>query len=515
MSNPIFEGPEPIRIIQEQAQAEAEAQAQAGRAPSYVRHAPLYECPQRLERTTECVWPEDEQREAAELARRHRRPVPLLGDEEADALLASVTVALPEKLPVCSSSSPAGRKSLQSILFDPPTLQDTDVSGQHGDVRAGQVGAFDAMRDTVPGDVAPSEEMVGFRIKTTFDPSSREDVILRRLRLRLVLTSPEDDRPVAVCMVPTSDVNVKRVAEFEVNLGKILGILAPNMSDVFVARTGFTIDVTKVHPRIQASGLWRHECLWRLSDSEIEYNFYPALVAQHRSSAEFKVLAELHVEVRKRVFGVWHRTYGKSADSMWYQYHPGQSVMPAFNFLEAEEPHMSGTYTSRLRQLMYAGSYWLRRAANAGIPDAMCIIARDYEDQDRFNEAKPLYERAAVLGHYSAPWLPRNIKINKESWERQYRLRMAAESGSTDAMIHLANTLQDASWPGPNEAERWLRKAAKADNDDAMVLLGTLIEQRSPREAEAWYKQAAKVGNTSAKRNLIRLHPRRVWYRLR
>ena len=196
-----------------------------------------------------------------------------------------------------------------------------------------------------------------------------------------------------------------------------------------------------------------------------------ALVAQHRSSAEFKVLAELHVEVRKRVFGVWHRTYGKSADSMWYQYHPGQSVMPAFNFLEAEEPHMSGTYTSRLRQLMYAGSYWLRRAANAGIPDAMCIIARDYEDQDRFNEAKPLYERAAVLGHYSAPWLPRNIKINKESWERQYRLRMAAESGSTDAMIHLANTLQDASWPGPNEAERWLRKAAKADNDDAMVLL--------------------------------------------
>ena len=59
-----------------------------------------------------------------------------------------------------------------------------------------QGGAFDAMRDTVPGDVAPSEEMVGFRIKTTFDPSSREDVILRRLRLRLVLTSPEDDRPV-------------------------------------------------------------------------------------------------------------------------------------------------------------------------------------------------------------------------------------------------------------------------------------------------------------------------------
>lgn len=79
---------QPTRPTQEQLQ-ESNAQALSVKTVA---------CAVKLRRTSEPVRPDDEQQETTERASQGRAPVPLLGEKESDAVLADVTVALPDRL---------------------------------------------------------------------------------------------------------------------------------------------------------------------------------------------------------------------------------------------------------------------------------------------------------------------------------------------------------------------------------------------------------------------------------
>ena len=602
---------EPPRPTQEQLR-ESNAQALSLKAVA---------CPVKLQRTSEPVWPDDEQQEATERASQRRGPVPLLGEKESDAVLAAVTVALPDRL-----------YAVRALPDDGPAVPRTHGPVGNGN---GEKGSDSEGTDNGCGGLHPAGDLVGFLIPTSF--SAPEDVTLRRLRLRLVLASPHRDvpEPVAVRMIPTSDVemDVHLVAQSEPGIGKILATLVSQASDVFVARMSGTINATAVHPKIQAAGLQGNECSWRISDPRLEYDYRPAIVTQYRSWTPMAVLAELHVEVRKKVCGVWHRTYGKSAQSMWYIYRPGDQVMSAFDYLDelatAQEAfgrvlaYAPGADASsaldHLGQLLEKSGFLqesgdLGRSANDHFVQLMLEKAELWHQ--RANEAdnallvrKNSWDRAASwcqqaakanneLGE-SSSWDEReslqgrageaNLYLREFSWgEAKLWYRRPAEAENVDAMVHLADLLRiqpssgssfsaneserkswyqrAAGYPGTplsleskevqgyrrenehravveeaerqyreaaeagsadtmaqfalelidlgerEEAERWLREAG---NDNAMLNLGLLIEGRDRKEAEGWYRRAAQAGNTAAKQKLVRLHPWRLWYRLR
>lgn len=543
---------DPIRIVQQIGAVLSQEKQQECYAQALLLRAVA--CPVTLQRTAEAVWPEDEQLELAELYSSGLPPVPSLEDEESDAVLAAVTVALPDRLyPVCAGSD-------DDAIGDTATQDSKDV-----------------LRTDGPSDAASAKYLVGFTIPTSF--SAPDGLTLTRMRLRIALTTPQGTKPVAVKLVPKPEVAVdeQRVAQFEVDIGKIMSLLYPPLSGSFVARVNKTFDVTTVHPKVQTAGLFRHECSWRIADPHLEYDFQPAIVMQHHAEPEIRILAELHVEVRKKMFGVWHRTYGKSAEAMLYVYRPDCPVISAFDYVHKlavtqslsgtaqryergddasaalhhlgrliEETHADGIpFTVKADGYSISGflqdhegrgergfgaqdsfGVWYLRAAEAGNLEAMRDLGRVYEAQGSFDNAKYWYQRAAELGDAYATECLRNVEGNRERYKKEDRLRQLATAGSTDAMVELAGELNEHQWPATAEAERWLRKASEAGNDMAMFYLGQLMEERANEDghvsntreinaAEGWYRQAAHEGNTLAKRSLVRLHPWRFWYRLR
>ena len=87
--------------------------------------------------------------------------------------------------------------------------------------------------------------------------------------------------------------------------------------------------------------------------------------------------------------------------------------------------------------------------------------------------------------------------------------RKAADAGIVDAMIKMAHRYQDGRGVTKDEAEalNWYRKAAEAGDVDAMYLVadrsnhGYFGAQKDDVEAAKWYRKAAEAGNVTAMRD--------------
>ena len=55
------------------------------------------------------------------------------------------------------------------------------------------------------------------------------------------------------------------------------------------------------------------------------------------------------------------------------------------------------------------------------------------------------------------------------------------------------------------EAELWLRRAAKANDPRGMYNYGLLLETRDPKAAESWFRKAAAAGNSDARLRVLDL----------
>ncbi|WP_157777240.1 tetratricopeptide repeat protein [Nocardia terpenica] len=79
----------------------------------------------------------------------------------------------------------------------------------------------------------------------------------------------------------------------------------------------------------------------------------------------------------------------------------------------------------------------------------------------------------------------------------EIRLRRAAESGRSQAMLALADLLKSRG--DSAEAEEWFRRLADSGHGEAMLELGELLERRGQlREAEMWLRRALDIGQSRA-----------------
>lgn len=235
--------------------------------------------PVMLTRTDEPVWIEDEQAEARGWDADGIPLIPPLEPDEADAAVAAARVQLPD------------------VLL-PQRLATED----------GQAKSADPPISTYVGELIPHFICV----PTSFD--APENLVLRRLRLELTFTAFDQVQPLVLWLSPTADVTTTdhEVAEVGVDLGKLVSLLAP-IPDIFTAKAHSTMSVTGVNPRIQASGPLIGQCHWRVSDPKLCYDFTPRVVFGARPPSPVMVGATLHVEIRKSILGIFHRTYAKSA----------------------------------------------------------------------------------------------------------------------------------------------------------------------------------------------------------
>jgi hypothetical protein len=109
------------------------------------------------------------------------------------------------------------------------------------------------------------------------------------------------------------------VADFGIDLGKLVALAFPQIPPAFTLKVDKHFDHTEVQPVVQASGAQTRVCTWRVSDSEMAYEFQPSIVVATTPGEGLTLTAELHVEVRKRILGVFHKTYGKSARAQRYE----------------------------------------------------------------------------------------------------------------------------------------------------------------------------------------------------
>lgn len=92
--------------------------------------------------------------------------------------------------------------------------------------------------------------------------------------------------------------------------------------------------------------------------------------------------------------------------------------------------------------------------------------------------------------------------------EAEQWLRQAAKRGHAEAAIELATLLDRQE--KTEEAGQWLRQAAQEGNNRARVELAVLLDrQGNPEEAEQWLLQAAAEGNAAAEVRLSELRARR------
>jgi TPR repeat protein len=469
---------EPIRYVQS-----FPYEQQWRQQPAAMLHVPL-------ERTSEPVWPEDE---AAELAQPDATPIPFMTDQEADKVLENITVELPDRLIPILAQGLDLHKSAGLPMGRPAESLTGKLTG------------------ILPGPLASSCDHVAFHIPTSY--SAPESLILRRLRLDLFLSGEDAMVPIAIFMQPGTevDVSVQKIGDIGVDLGALVSALAPQLPPIFTASLGTKLERETVHPKVQASGLQRHNCSWRVADSQIAYDFNPALIAQFAQT--LMVSASLHIEVHKSVLGVFHKTYGTSATPMSYMYRSGQALMTAFDYLEHFKELKADTdlYQNRIAgsQAFYRlaqkhegqdaamAKIWYKRAADAGNVAAMMRLAERAEERDQTAEAEKWYQRAAAAGHTDAMIRLGNLTQQRDQTEAEMWYQMAAKAGGAPIMSRLGRQFEERDQA--EEAEKWYTRAADAGDRVVMVRMGRLAEEARDRtKAEKWYRRAADAGETAA-----------------
>jgi TPR repeat protein len=135
-----------------------------------------------------------------------------------------------------------------------------------------------------------------------------------------------------------------------------------------------------------------------------------------------------------------------------------------------------------------------RGAAEHGDIAATTCLARWLAKNDRLEEAKPWYRRAAQGG--TDVRLELAVRLVDGDLCDQAVDWLAETLGRPEAMMWVANTLAINS--RRTEAEQWLRRAAATGDDTAMARLTTWLARDRPEEAETWYLKASRTENFEA-----------------
>ncbi|WP_051571068.1 tetratricopeptide repeat protein [Cryptosporangium arvum] len=161
------------------------------------------------------------------------------------------------------------------------------------------------------------------------------------------------------------------------------------------------------------------------------------------------------------------------------------------------------------------GLQWLRRAADAGVPEAALNLAAVHTRRGQLAKATELRARAepglraaAEAGDLTAALALRRLYRDRGDTEQADAVVTAAEaradaSATPDAWCGLGALLDDAGRPG--DARPWWRRAAEAGHAESMYLLGLLLHDERDPEGLHWLEQAARHDNAYAMGSLAQL----------
>jgi TPR repeat protein len=128
------------------------------------------------------------------------------------------------------------------------------------------------------------------------------------------------------------------------------------------------------------------------------------------------------------------------------------------------------------------------------------IVPRDF-DQHTFEKAEADDPRAmALVGAFYGVLAPRELRDGRLAirW-----LRKAAQEGRTDAMVTMAEILDEGILvpPNPVDAARWYEKAANGGNVAAMFMIAIRYDrgkggvQEDASKAAFWFRKCADLGD--------------------
>jgi len=349
--------------------------------PEYSIHGPAIAGPQggaqqerfhgrpvTLEPTSDPVWVEVEEEEAAAY-RKVGLPVPFLApDSEAKRTAVDVYVSLPDRL---------------------------------------------MARVVPPSEGDPTHIYYLFFVPTTF--SAARGITPRRLRLQLLFEDASGRTPpgvpVAYELDPATQVATKLVnfGKLKIDLGSALKALWPTMPDVLTAQTGGSLDLRKVDAKVQAEGRNSQQCGWRISDAEIAYDFNPSCIVQVPRASRLSVSATLHVEVWKQLAFGFHKAYLIMAEPAVYVASPptgssngitlDRSYRERLQYssegrtVKARLPRVNETYESSVAEEAAAidprdepeGEQ--EKELQAGSPESSCALCNEYFTKPALTEA--------------------------------------------------------------------------------------------------------------------------------
>jgi TPR repeat protein len=162
----------------------------------------------------------------------------------------------------------------------------------------------------------------------------------------------------------------------------------------------------------------------------------------------------------------------------------------------AEKGHALAMY--RLG-LLTSDPLWVRKASDAGVPEAMCVVAETLDDPD---QKLALFRRAADAGYINA-WTRIGVATGDTSM-----FNRAAQLGDPEAKFRLGEI--EYQRKKRREAFRLFRAAAEGGYGPAMVRVGDCHlngdgASLSEIDAVNWYRKAALAGNQEAINKLKKL----------
>ncbi|WP_088319135.1 tetratricopeptide repeat protein [Kineosporia sp. R_H_3] len=476
---------------------------QGARQSAYsTRHAAPSPTPlltARVVATKDPVWPEDEDEERAELLHLGQPPIMAFEDTEAELVVRSVDVALPERVTA--------------------ELPQDDIGSTGESLLPDGVRSF------------------GFSVPVSF--TAPDGVTLRRLRLELRVSTPSVTEPVFVSLAPAASASVTtdERATLAIEVAKLFPFLA-GLGQPVSGEVKFAKHTTSVSPKIQVFGHGRNQCSWRVSDPGLAYGFVAGVVIAYSGEGPVDISAKLHVEVRKTTRLGTFRTYGKFASPMSYTFRPGHRWLTAFdsdglldpdviravglNAARAAADLAAVTGSARFTQIgllhrdddAEAAATWLRRAADFGDDTALEPLVRLLASHGPA-EAEEICRASLRRGDTRPCVAFGDGLLATDPAAAQAWYRTAADAGSPIAMHKLAGLLEHSG--DRSGAAGWYERCTAAaplhsrDASRAATQVARLTEDWDKRAALRWYWVAAVGGDEEALARLRRLQPWRLW----
>jgi TPR repeat protein/tRNA A-37 threonylcarbamoyl transferase component Bud32 len=166
-----------------------------------------------------------------------------------------------------------------------------------------------------------------------------------------------------------------------------------------------------------------------------------------------------------------------------------------------------------------AAAYWLRQAADYGHSRAQLLLAESFLSGQgvptNHQIAATWYLRAGEQGDKCAQWRYGQLLRNGQGVEKNLEeavvwFRKAAEAGHVEAMIELAETLRDLPTFNSDEFLKWAEAASKQGSVHGLYLMGWAFENTFSitriDDAVALYRKAAEAGSGEAQMRLGKLY---------